>query len=170
MKLTHLNLLLAAGLFAGCGSGHDDHDHGPGGHTHEDGESHGEEAGEAAGGGHVHSAPHGGLLVILAEETAHLELLHDADSGELRAYLLGAHADSPVRATQASIQVQLDGIAEPLALEAVASALSGETVGDTSEFAITSPALKGVELKGGTIERVEMLGMTYEQIAFGGDA
>lgn len=167
MKLTHLHLILAAGLLAGCGSSHDEHDghdHGPGGHVHEDGEEHG-----ADEGGHVHTAPHGGLLVILGEETAHVELLHDADKGELRAYLLGAHADSPVRVTQESIELSLDGIDKPLVLAAVASALSGETVGDTSEFAVTDPALKGAELKSGKIVKVEMLGMTYEAVAFGGE-
>ncbi len=167
MKLTHLNLILAAGLLAGCGSEHgehDGHDHGPGGHTHEDGEEHG-----ADEGGHAHTAPHGGLLVILGEETAHVELLHDADKGELRAYLLGAHADSPVRVAQESIELTLDGVDQTLTLAAVASALSGETVGDTSEFALTDPALKGASLKGGTIAKIEMLGMVYEAVVFGGE-
>lgn len=163
MKFSPLNRSWIAGLLvaclAGCGSGHDDHaghDHGPGEHGSE---------GEA---GHAHSAPNGGLLVVLGEEAAHLELLHDAETGELRANVLGAHAENYIRVVQATIDLQLDGVEGPVSLAAVASDLSGETVGDTSVFALTDPRLKGIELGGGTVVRVEMLGTVYEQIAFAG--
>lgn len=156
MKPFSIQLCLLAGLLVGCGEQHADHAHSDSAHSDQ-------------AEGHTHSAPHGGLLVVLAEEFAHLELLHDPATGDLRAYALGGHAETPVRLTQVSIEIEVEGIEGTLSLKAVPSALSGESVGDTSEFHLRDAKLKGVDFQAGVIQKVEMLGQQFESIAFSGD-
>ena len=115
----------------------------------------------------MHSAPRGGALVVLAEETAHVEVLLDADTGHLAVYVLGPHAEAPVRVTQESLSLTLlvDGVERRVTLPAVASELTGETVGDTSEFSAEVEALKGVQAFTGTIDEVSARGSTYSDVA-----
>ena len=118
-------------------------------------------------GGHTHSAPRGGVLVVLAEETAHVEVLLDADSGHLSLYVLGPHAETPVRVTQQtlSLTLQVAGGEHRVTLPAVASELTGETVGDSSEFSAVVEALRGVQVFTGTIDEVSARGTTYSDVA-----
>ncbi len=93
--------------------------------------------------GHAHVAMRGGRLLELGDHFAHVELLHDAETGELTLWLLDAEAESAVRTDMDHVRVRIDGVPEPLTLEPRASALSGETAGDTSEFGGTFEALVG---------------------------
>ena len=97
--------------------------------------------------GHAHHAPHGGALIMLGGHAAHVELLLDESSGRLDAYLLDGHAEHPVRTEARGIELgwRLSGqdAWQSVLLAPVASALSGETVGDTSHFSAEVPALKG---------------------------
>ena len=143
-------LLLPLVLLAvACGDGHDHDDH----------------AEEHA---HVHVAPRGGTLVVLAEETAHVEVLLDPGSGHLALFVLGPHAESPVRVAQESVEVALtvNGTETTVTLPAIASELTGETVGDTSEFAADVDALKGVSEFRGRISTLSARGTTYEGVTF----
>lgn len=117
---------------------------------------------------HVHAAPRGGALVVLAEEGAHVEILLDPGTGRLSLLLLGAHAERPVRSTQPSIAVTLtiDGSDHEVELAAQASELTGETAGDTSEFAAQVPALVGAEQFAGIIHSVDARGATYLGVSF----
>lgn len=119
-------------------------------------------------GGHVHHAPRGGLLVVLAQETAHAELLLDANRGRLNLYLLGAHAVTPLRSAQAEIAVDLETSAGPLslALTAQGNALSGDKLGDTSQFAVTDPRLVGLQGLKGKLGRIQVLGRSYVGVPF----
>ena len=121
-----------------------------------------------SGAGHVHAAPHGGLLVVLAEEQLHLELILEPSSGELTAYLLGPHAHASVRTSQTMIEfgLTLAGGMTPLQLIAVASPLSGETVGDTSVFRGASTLLQGVERFEGVVRALQARGMQFEAVPF----
>lgn len=152
MHRTRTLTLTLALLAAACGDGHDHADH----------------AGEPHSDAHVHTAPRGGALVVLAEETAHVEVLLDADSGRLSLYVLGPHAETPVRVAQESLEVQLTvgGAETTVTLPAVGSELTGETVGDTSEFSANLDVLKGVEGFQGTITRISARGTTYEGVSF----
>lgn len=146
-------LLLPLVLLAvACGDGHD-HD----GHAHDD---HADE--------HVHVAPRGGALVVLAEETAHVEVLLDPGSGHLALFVLGPHAETPVRIAQEAVELTLtvDGTETTVTLPAIASELTGETVGDTSEFAADVDALKGVSAFRGRITTLSARGSTYEGVTF----
>ena len=105
---------------------------------------------------HEHTAPHGGTLVVFGEEFAHLEFVLDAESGKLTAYALDGEAENPVRLSQPNIQCHIHrddtGSQTVLELGAVADVLTGESLGDTSEFAGQSEALKGAtEFEAGEI-------------------
>lgn len=52
---------------------------------------------KAAEDAHAHpAAPHGGELLELGEEEAHVELVHDAKAGAVTVYVLGKDAKTPV--------------------------------------------------------------------------
>jgi hypothetical protein len=152
-------LLLGAGFLTGCGGG-DDH----AGHGH----GHDEAATTSAGGGHVHHAPRGGLLVVLAEETAHVELLLDRGRGRLDAYLLGPHAHTPLKSRQQRIFIELDTGGESLRipLQARGNLLSGEEPGNTSHFQVQDERLKSLGALSGSLGTVEVLGTRFEGIRF----
>ena len=136
--------VLLALLGAGCGHGHDH------GHDHGDGD------------GHHHVAPHGGVLVELGEnEFAHVELLHDPEEGRLTVWLLDGAAEAAVRSTQESLVFQREGAEFTLAAQA--SSLTGETVGDSSQFETVDEGLKG-PLGEGVLRRVEVLGSVFEDV------
>ncbi len=119
--------------------------------------------------GHTHEAPHGGLLVELGEEEfAHVELLLEPEDGALTAWILDGHVERAVRSAQASLDVELycEGAELSLSLLPVASALTGETVGDTSEFHVADERLGSRPELEGRILHVEALGSVFEAVAF----
>ena len=139
---------LGALLLAACGGdGHDHH------HDHHHG---------------GHAAPHGGLIAELGAHEAHVELLLDAEAGTLTLYALGAHAEKPVRLPDEGIDVQvpIGGETVTLTLEPIERELTGETVGDTSEFALTDPRLAGLESFAPTIPSLTMPTGTYTDVTF----
>ncbi len=119
--------------------------------------------------GHEHRAPHGGSLVELGEEFAHVELVLDAVSGQLSAYVLDGEAEEPVRVAQDRLALSLTprGAGQhPIALElrAVANPLTGETVGDTSEFGGQSEALRGTQAFEGVLGELVVKGERFEAV------
>ena len=131
LSRTTVTLLAAAALWScGGGDGHD-HEHGEGGHEHsEEGDGHDD--------GHVHTPiidPENGVLVELGDHEANLEIGLDAETGTLSIYTLDAHATDVSKSTQESMVVTIEpdeGDPFDLTLAQVASALSGETVGDSA--------------------------------------
>ncbi|MBI1319585.1 MAG: hypothetical protein GC168_11650 [Candidatus Hydrogenedens sp.] len=119
---------------------------------------------------HHHEAPRGGALVELGDHVAHFEVLLSAQTGTLKLYAMDGHVESPVRLAVPSIpiQVTLDGSAEPLELEvqAVASELTGETVGDTSEFSVTDERLLNQSKFTATIPGVVVRGVQFDNVGF----
>lgn len=93
----------------------------------------GGEAPAPASGGHAHVAPNGGALVELGDHAANLELVYEPSTGVVRLHVLDAHAEHYVRIAATELALARDG-QPPLVLRAVANALSGETVGDSSRF------------------------------------
>lgn len=150
-------LLMTPGCSHEHGHGHD-HDH--------DGHDHGSEAAHAEGEHeHAHVAPHGGTLLPIGGGGANVEVVHDG--GTLQLYLLDGCAENPVRCAQQSLQVRMGD--QTLELAAVASELTGETVGDTSQFSVTDAALEGADLHGAELVALEILGQRLEGIALGED-
>ena len=115
---------------------------------------------------HAHTAPHGGTLVEIGEHAYNLELLRDATTGKLTAWILDGHAENFVRIKTQTLELVAmpGGKFTPLTLQAVANPSTGETVGDTSQFEVQADWLKTtinfsgiftVEIKGTKFEKVE---------------
>ena len=117
---------------------------------------------------HEHHAPHKGSLQVFGEEFAHLELVLDAAGGTLTAYALDGEAEKPQRLAQKEIVLflRLKPKAEPVAvvLKAVPNILSGETVGDSSQFEGWAPGLKGCKAFTGTAGRVRLRGRLFKGV------
>lgn len=119
---------------------------------------------------HEHTAPHGGTLVVLGDEFAHLELVLDAGTGKLTAYVLDGEAENPIRLEQEEIEIKIgdgekDGVT--LKLKAVPNVLTGETAGDSSEFSVQSDRLKGMERFGAVVTFITIKGKKFEAVEFG---
>lgn len=189
-RLLRVSLMLLAASFgvaglSGCGAApapsdsaavaedhdhdhaHDaDHDHD---HEHGEGEAHAEGEDGEDHGHHHHTAPHGGALVSLGDHVGHLEFVLDSSTGLLTAYVLDGEAENPVRIPDASFDVAIDvegGAPFVATLNAVANALAGETVGDTSEFNATLEGLVGVESFKGVVASVSFKGVAMTNVAF----
>lgn len=129
----------------------------------------GKPAGGGGGhGGHVHTAPHGGLLVEVGEHAYNVELVRDAEAGKLTAYILDGHAENFVRLAMPSFDLVAitGGERKALTLRAVANAATGETVGNTSQFEAQADWLKKSGEFPGTIAALEIKGTTFRDIAF----
>lgn len=152
------------------GDGHDHGDHEHADHDHDHGDhDHGSEAGADHGPGHVHVAPRGGRLVVLAEEFAHLEVLLDRDAGRLDVYALDAHAEKPVRLAATGLALQVfPSAGEPfeLLLLPVASNLTGEKVGDSSQFQATHERLRGFAGGEALLPEIQSRGQTFQDVRF----
>lgn len=127
-------------------------------------------------GHHKHTAPHGGTLVVLVEEFAHLELVLDVNEGKLTAYILDGEGENPVRIQQEEIELEIrienphrnkmDKFTFPLKLSASANVLTGETAGDTSEFTGQSDYLKGVTNFNAVLPIITIKGNEFKNTAF----
>ena len=110
-------------------------------HRHEQGETHETDT------HHEHTAPHGGTLVVFGDEFAHIELVLDQTTGKLTGYVLDGEAENSVRLSQKTIELKIhrEDIESDFSLQlsGVANVLTGETEGDTSQFAGQSDALQG---------------------------
>lgn len=142
-------LALTLVLSVGCGNAPHDHDH-------DDDHGH-----------HEHHAPHGGTLVVLGKEAAHLELVLEPASGELRAYSLDGEAEKAVPLKQPEIEVTVSGPKElRLKLKAQANELTGEKVGNSSEFLGADPALKNLSKFDGQLIQIDTLGQSFRSVSF----
>lgn len=125
---------------------------------------------------HEHTAPHGGTLVVLGEEFAHLELVLDPGAGSLTGYILDGEAENAVRIGQEGIEIKVTDTLPPggesdksgysLILKAVSNVLTGEAAGDSSEFAVQSEKLKGVQKFDAVISVINIKGQTFRNIGF----
>ncbi len=117
-------------------------------------------------GEHEHSAPHGGTLVELGEEFAHVEIVLDAATGKLSAYALDGEAEKSVRVKQSEIEIAVKNPAVTIKLGGVANTLTGETAGDTSEFSGQSDRLKGAANFDGVIKTISIKGKQFKDVEF----
>ena len=118
-------------------------------------------------GGHSHTAPHGGTLVEVGEHDYNVELVRDAATGKLTAYVLDGHAENFIRITAPAIQLVAftGGEKRPLSLRAVANPATGETVGDTSQFEAQADWLKSTSEFPGEIPALEIRGTRFQKVA-----
>ena len=119
---------------------------------------------------HEHTAPHGGTLVVLGEEFAHVEFVLEKATGKLTGYVLDGEAEKPVRLSQGAIELKIDrlnsGHTVALHLIAVANVLTGETQGDTSHFAGQSDELIGATEFHAAIVAIAVKGQTFVDVDF----
>ena len=119
---------------------------------------------------HEHTAPHGGTLVVLGEEFAHVEFVLDETTGKLTAYVLDGEADKPIRLTEETIELNVKRLNSEetmtLQLQAVPNVLTGETEGDTSQFEGQSEALVGATEFHAEIASIAVKGQTFAHISF----
>lgn len=118
--------------------------------------------------GHEHEAPHGGTLLIIGDEFAHLELVLDESTGRLTAFLLDGEAKNAVRTdmTNIVIMTKVGDQGGPVILQAQANDLTGETVGDSSQFEAQADLLAGVDAFEGIIPSIKVKGQVFENISF----
>lgn len=171
--LLALALLVSTGLIlTGCAGGeseshdhdHDhDHDHAHHDHTEDHSDDHGHD--------HDHPVknPHGGILVEVGEHVAHLEVVVE-DDGTVSAYVLDCGGEKGIPIAQEKITLEVknaeDGTRMSLELQAVASELTGETVGNTSEFRGKSGELAGLSSWVASIPSLEIKGQVFESLSF----
>jgi hypothetical protein len=105
---------------------------------------------------HTHQAPHGGMLVELGDEFAHVELAIESATGKVTAYVLDGEAEKPIRLEQKEIVLKTR--TGDVVLQAVGSPLTGEKPGDTSQFEGRSDPLKGLKELDGTLVRIVVKG------------
>lgn len=124
--------------------------------------------GHGGGAGHGHAPLYGGTLVELGDHYANLEVVFDPDAGRLTLYLLDAHADGAVKGPQTEIPLTLTAGERTLDLAAlpVVSALAGNEVGSSSEFAVAEPGLVGLERFELAIPTVEVRGQTFRDVRY----
>jgi len=56
---------------------------------------------------HAEKGPHGGALVAIGQDDAHLEIVLDAEAGTLTAYVLDGHAEKPFPIKQKNLQLAI---------------------------------------------------------------
>lgn len=119
-------------------------------------------------GGHEHDAPHGGALVELGNEFAHLEIVLDSALGQLTVYVLDGEASTGVRLRTPSLRltIQLPSGAPPfeLALSAVANPLTGETAEESSVYIGQDSRLTSVGRLTGKVGSVAVRGQTFSDV------
>lgn len=118
--------------------------------------------------GHHHEAPHGGTLVVLGNEFAHIEMLLNQTNGALKIYFFDSHVQGSVRVKAKDVSMTLDTGKEkiPLTLNAQANELTGETVGNSSEFLVQSDKLKGLSHFAVTMGAFTVKGVSFKNIKF----
>lgn len=118
--------------------------------------------------GHVHVAPHGGVLVEVGEHRYNVEFLFEAERGVMLAWVLDAHAEDFVRVTQPSFEVtaRAGGEIHPLTFKAVGNAMTGETAGDSSQFEAPAEWLRTAPSFHGVVKEITVRGVRFADIAF----
>ena len=133
-------------------------------HRHEQGETHETDT------HHEHTAPHDGTLVVFGDEFAHIEFVLDQTTGKLTGYVLDGEAEKSVRLSQKVIELKIhrEDIESDLSLQlsGVANVLTGETEGDTSQFAAQSDGLKGASEFHAEIVSIAIMGQMFANIDF----
>jgi hypothetical protein len=124
-------------------------------------------AGHDHGSGHAHKPLMGGQLVELGEHQFTLEFKYDAARGMLQAWVLDGHAENFVRVSMALFDVQeAGGQQRTITLRALANAMTGERVGDTSAFEGEAAWLGQIGHFDGVVKAVKVRDIVFRDIRF----
>ena len=143
----------------GCRDAADSH-----GHSHEGEDAHSHDSGH----GHEHAPPHGGTPVVIADDQFHLELLHDATTGKMQAYVLDGHLEGYVEVPETSFVMvaQAGGKNEPLTFQRAPEPASGKVPKKSSRFEAQSEWLKSAKEFEGNIPAITLHGVAFTNISF----
>lgn len=160
-----VTLTFALALLPACGGDdHKDHNgHSQKDHDHDDH-------------GHVQTAPRGGTIVDLGDHAANVELVLDGDRKVFALYVLDAHAENAVKIAQPEVEVEILTVKDStkpqylsgfiLKLVAVTNENTGDTVGNTSQFAVDWRPMIGMATFDGIIKSITVKGATYTDVKF----
>ena len=117
---------------------------------------------------HEHKPPHGGTPVELGNEEYHVELVLEAASGRLKAYVMDGELENFVRIPAESFEItaRFPGKEEALTFKAVRNNATGEKIGDTSLFEAEADWLKTTTTFDAVIKMLAVRGKEYRNIAF----
>lgn len=117
---------------------------------------------------HEHRPPHGGTPIELGDEAYHVELVLDATTGKLSAYILDGEMENFVRSAAPSFEINatVEGQPKLLTLRAVANPATGETVGDTSLFETQADWLRTTKNFDALIKSLTVRGTTFTDVDF----
>jgi hypothetical protein len=117
---------------------------------------------------HEHHPPHGGVPVVLGDEVYHVELVLDAATGTLQAYIFDGELENFIRSSVPSIRIDatVNGAPQTLVLNAVANPATGETVGDTSLFETRADWLKSAREFDASLKSITVRGTTFTDVKF----
>lgn len=117
---------------------------------------------------HEHVAPNGGTPVVLGDEASHLELVLDAKTGTLKAFVLDGEMEDFIRLNTPSFEVvaTVRGEKQVLVFQAVADPATGEKIGDTSLFEASAEWLKTVREFDAVLTTVTIRGTTFAGVHF----
>ena len=117
---------------------------------------------------HHHEPPNGGAGVTLGNEDAHIEFLVNAEAGTVTAWFYKPHMANFLRMKLESFEVlaKREGGDAKLVFEAVANPVTGETVGDTSEFLAKADWLSDTGTFDAVLPEITVLGKVYRNVAF----
>jgi hypothetical protein len=117
---------------------------------------------------HEHKPPHGGTPVVLGEEVYHVELVADAATGKLQAFVFDGELENFIRSSVPSFEVAatVDGTPRTLVFNAVPNPATGETVGDTSLFETSADWLKTTKEFDATLKSITIRGTTFADVKF----
>ena len=117
---------------------------------------------------HEHHPLHGGTPVVLGDENYHLELVLDAATGRLQAYVFDGELENFVRSAMPSFEIvaMINGEEKTLVLHAVPNPATGETVGDTSLFEAQADWLKTTKTFDAVVPSIIIRGTKFSDVDF----
>ncbi|HKB90773.1 MAG TPA: hypothetical protein VKC60_09695, partial [Opitutaceae bacterium] len=117
---------------------------------------------------HEHHPPHGGTPVVLGDEVYHIELVLDASSGKLSAYIVDGEMENFIRSSAPSFEVtaSVAGQNRTLNFIPVSNSATGEKIGDTSQFETEADWLKSVKEFDGVLKKINVRGTVFSDVAF----
>jgi len=117
---------------------------------------------------HEHILPHSGTPVVLGDEEYHIELVLEAPTGKLQAFIFDGEMENFIRIAMESFEIDAkpSGKDETLIFRAVPNNATGEKVGDTALFETQADWLKQTTDFDAVLKKITVRGSTYENVIF----
>jgi hypothetical protein len=129
---------------------------------------------------HAEKGPHGGALVAIGDDAAHLEVVLDAETGKVTAYVLDGEAQNPITIKAAQLELtytrehghdhegedKKDSEELPESGSVTLTAVTPGDDGSTSEYAGTAEDLKGAEEFDAVLTSISIDDKEFKQVKF----